>query len=602
MNNLYGFYIELLILTGKDMEPAMVSFKKGLNVVHGPSDTGKTFIFQCIQFLLGKSDIPKRIPESSSYAHGFLQIKTYAGQIYTFQRGLNGGDFKKYDIPYLEISTEAEPKLLNSSEMSDFLLCICHMEKHKARKNIKGETKNITFRMLHNFFMIGEDELQLEMSPIQKNQYTEKTYLENIFKYLITEIDDGNITSNVDDIVISKKKNKLEFLDEIIFSTEEEIKQYTTDPLNIDQQMEKINSSIESSKNDHIYLKELYNKYTNEKQIVEDELRNKKSRFNYLSELLKRANILNHQYDSDMNRLKSTIEACSSLIALESSKCPLCNNEIENQVIDVTSIIKASKAEIGKIISLKNELESTVSMFEQELTILKKDIENNLKIIDDIMDTIEKDINGNLKELSDKLVQYIEKRTALSSASTLIQKLTKYNLDKVTINTFIERSKENKCIEFLKLDISMIIPMLTIIKKIMMAIKFPDFDYISFSDTSMDLVINGKNRQDFGKGFRAVTYAIFITALMKLIETKNYQLGMIVFDSPFVTYRPGKSDLSQEVITIDLAKNFYNYLAENFLNTQVIIIENTTPPNNNKIHAIEFTKNRTIGRYGFIPN
>ena len=54
-----GFYLEKLVLTGEDVEPAIVEFEKGLNVIYGPSDTGKTYIFQCIQFLLGKSSLSK---------------------------------------------------------------------------------------------------------------------------------------------------------------------------------------------------------------------------------------------------------------------------------------------------------------------------------------------------------------------------------------------------------------------------------------------------------------------------------------------------------------------------------------------------------------
>ena len=76
MNNKYGFIIEKLILIGKTVEPAVLNFKKGLNVIHGPSDTGKTYAYQCIEYILGKSKITKVIPEANDYEFGYLQIKT----------------------------------------------------------------------------------------------------------------------------------------------------------------------------------------------------------------------------------------------------------------------------------------------------------------------------------------------------------------------------------------------------------------------------------------------------------------------------------------------------------------------------------------------
>ena len=80
MNNKYGFIIEKLILIGKTVEPAILNFKKGLNVIHGPSDTGKTYAYQCIEYLLHTpeqfgqpADLhPDTLPESIRTASRFI--------------------------------------------------------------------------------------------------------------------------------------------------------------------------------------------------------------------------------------------------------------------------------------------------------------------------------------------------------------------------------------------------------------------------------------------------------------------------------------------------------------------------------------------------
>ncbi|MEZ6077703.1 MAG: hypothetical protein R3C56_19155 [Pirellulaceae bacterium] len=44
----YGFYIDRVWLTGSDVAEAAVEFQDGLNVVSGPSNTGKTYIARAL--------------------------------------------------------------------------------------------------------------------------------------------------------------------------------------------------------------------------------------------------------------------------------------------------------------------------------------------------------------------------------------------------------------------------------------------------------------------------------------------------------------------------------------------------------------------------
>lgn len=63
-----GFRITRLTFTGTGVPDAEVIFSDGLNVISGPSDTGKTFIAQCIDFMLGASISPKEIPEAAIHS------------------------------------------------------------------------------------------------------------------------------------------------------------------------------------------------------------------------------------------------------------------------------------------------------------------------------------------------------------------------------------------------------------------------------------------------------------------------------------------------------------------------------------------------------
>ena len=80
------FYIKKLIICGENKTPSSVEFGAGLNVVHGVSDTGKTCIVNCIDFVFGsKNNTP--IPETHGYTSVQLLIGTDNGSV-TLERKL----------------------------------------------------------------------------------------------------------------------------------------------------------------------------------------------------------------------------------------------------------------------------------------------------------------------------------------------------------------------------------------------------------------------------------------------------------------------------------------------------------------------------------
>jgi DNA repair ATPase RecN len=52
---------ELSVIDGS-LPPATITFSKGLNLIVGASDTGKTFIFEAIDYMLGAKGPLRRIP------------------------------------------------------------------------------------------------------------------------------------------------------------------------------------------------------------------------------------------------------------------------------------------------------------------------------------------------------------------------------------------------------------------------------------------------------------------------------------------------------------------------------------------------------------
>ncbi|KJY71003.1 hypothetical protein TW78_16230 [Vibrio coralliilyticus] len=49
-----------LICKGEGLEDALIEFDPNTHIIIGPSDTGKSYIFQCIKYMLGSNQIPKK--------------------------------------------------------------------------------------------------------------------------------------------------------------------------------------------------------------------------------------------------------------------------------------------------------------------------------------------------------------------------------------------------------------------------------------------------------------------------------------------------------------------------------------------------------------
>ena len=85
-------------MTGPGKPDAVITFEPGLNVVSGPSDTGKSYLVDAIDFMLGGQNTPRQIPESVGYDRAHLLIEARSGGRFELTRALAGGDFRMREL------------------------------------------------------------------------------------------------------------------------------------------------------------------------------------------------------------------------------------------------------------------------------------------------------------------------------------------------------------------------------------------------------------------------------------------------------------------------------------------------------------------------
>lgn len=175
------FTLRHLCFSGPRRKPAVVTFSDGLNVVYGPSNTGKSSILEAIDFMLGREEVPKELPEHLGYEEIFLGIRFLGGADFTLCRSIKGGDYKlleglHFSIPeglkFEVLKAKSATKKLES--VSNFLLKRIDLFGAKLKKNARNEKKSLTLRTLLPLFFINERDIQGENSPFISVQYTEK--------------------------------------------------------------------------------------------------------------------------------------------------------------------------------------------------------------------------------------------------------------------------------------------------------------------------------------------------------------------------------------------------------------------------------------------
>ena len=78
------FYIKQLSVTGFNVRPMTLQFQRGANIIYGTSDSGKSYVVECLDFMFGAKTM--RLKSSSGYNAVSLTIQTSQGEIYLERR------------------------------------------------------------------------------------------------------------------------------------------------------------------------------------------------------------------------------------------------------------------------------------------------------------------------------------------------------------------------------------------------------------------------------------------------------------------------------------------------------------------------------------
>ena len=603
-----------LCFTGPEKPKAKVEFDAGLNVVYGASDTGKSFVVETIDFMLGAKGPLSDIPERVGYDRIFLGIETSEKTLFTLTRATIGGDFQMYEGLHDSVPAGVAAVVLGplhsakkATNLSRFLLGKVRLDGKKVRTDADNGTRGVSFRDLCHVCLITETDIQKKGSPIETGQVVSKTVEHSVFKLLMTGVDDSALVPAAHVAAASQwRAGKLEILDELIASCQEKIAETGEEPLALAAQLERLAASIARDQEALRASEERYRALLGRRNELRQKVENGTDRRTEIDALVARFALLDKHYESDLARLESIREAGSLLAGLSPQTCPLCGSSPSDQHREndcdgnLDMIVAAADAEGVKIERLRSELGDTVKQLHREAAsferLLPKLIEEREKV-----ERAMEEFRPGLAERRTSYTERVEERASVLAVLALFTQLA----DLQTRRTGLERTRDGETSAVqaaTDLSSSTLDSFARRVEALLHAWNFPESDRVHFEEKNHDLVIQGKRRSSQGKGKRAITHAAFTIGLMDFCAAEGRQHpGFVVLDSPLLAYRAPEGP-EDDLRGTDVQEKFYEYLAGASAR-QVIVVENTTPPDAivGRPSTTFFSKNPHQGRYGLFP-
>jgi DNA repair ATPase RecN len=126
------FYIKDIAASGDKVEFSSVSFTSGINIMYGPSNSGKSYVINCINFMMGAKEAPFS-RASTGYDTVHMSMESVDGNIVKMKRKIVAGTKTDVGANIVEVvSNMSEIKSgeysISKLEYSQFLLKLMGIE------------------------------------------------------------------------------------------------------------------------------------------------------------------------------------------------------------------------------------------------------------------------------------------------------------------------------------------------------------------------------------------------------------------------------------------------------------------------------------------
>lgn len=589
-----SFYIEKIIVTGSGKTDSIIELSNGVNIIYGPSNTGKTYIVKCIDYMFGSEREP--IDISTGYQYIKIIVRTQCGTITMSRKiGENKIEVSSNDnnVPSGKYATKASRTNYDKTINSVWLSLIGINDLHLVISNENYKKQILSWRTFSHMFMLTETKIISEYSAILSGRDTSNTAVIASLIFLLSDQDFAETeTKDTKEIKEAKKNAVKAYINKELFRLSERnqelLAQLKENPnIDIAVEIEKIMAEISTNE-------KRINSSIEENQKILAQLYEKNENLSECNVLLNRYDELTTQYDADLKRLNFIVDGEANLNASFSTHCPFCDGEVvvkKNQ-----NYIDAAKSDYKKIKLQAKDLESASKELRSEKLSLEQEIGTLMAKKKSIEELIEKELKPQVFNLKEKLSAYKDAIECQKEIDILKKLSEQKTADMIENDTDEESELKFKVKEHL--DYSFINELSNGIKSFLENCNYDNLLSVIFDKADMDIVINGKKKSSNGKGYNAYFNSVVAIVLSRYMESKaKYSPDFLVLDSPILSLKEKETKKPSETMRNTLFEN----IVDNQKGIQTIVIENEIPEINYKdANIIHFTKEKNNGRYGFL--
>ena len=375
--------LRFLHISGPDTEPATIDFVAGLNVINGPSNTGKSYILRLVDYMLGARDAPEPIAEQALHDLAHLGIVMDDGSEKTLVRALAGGE-----IRIIDGLTKARPADKQGvavlarhgakASLSKFLLEQLDVgnvgaSDARMRTNAAGQTRDLSFRDLGMYALVNETKIQAATSPVLSGQYISKRPRLPCSSMFSRESTTQALDmAKPDTSQRYRQAAQLELIDQQVRELDQENNAADHDR----EELETLDTSLDLELAQSFQVQEEtetdYRELTRRRRALRSELENAYDRMAEIDTLQARFSLLEQHYGSDQDRLAAIIEGGVLFTLEEGETCPICGADLKHHRPsfacdgNVDEIVEAAKSETAELQRRAAELKQTMDGLTEE--------------------------------------------------------------------------------------------------------------------------------------------------------------------------------------------------------------------------------------------
>jgi hypothetical protein len=576
-------------MRGPQVDDAEVIFEAGANILAGESDTGKSVLLHCLDYIFGADEMKKRVPEIEPYAQLYVEFANSRGATLTLERSLSGGDLEVHDCPIADIQGSGRKIAARrygrsvADDVTSLILPFANIPDATLRKNDRGEVQRLTIRTFMPTFLVDEISVIAERSPVLGERGYDDTARKRLFAFMLSGKDDtGVIATERRDIVIARLGARLGVISDLLEPLERRLEgKDREDPA---RSIEKVEAAIASANEDLAEAEDERAALHAERQSASATLQRAETQIVAIDELLTRYELLDERYASDLERLDFIAEGAHFFAGLQEVNCPLCDQLMTPGHAHVAEersapVYEAARAEAAKILAQRKDLTGAIDVLQQRRNTHEKDRVTATRTLERVQTRLRQVLAPRLTGGATRLDALMGRRVELETLRSDLEQVENLRLMKDEIER-ASKTGRGPAREWEPLPASSLRAFCGEVETVLKDWGWKGEPRVEFDQQDYDLIIDGQTRQSHGKGIRGVLYAAFAVALLRYcLGRGRSHPGFVIVDSPLTAYKKGKKGGAGDgPVDAGVEKRFWQSLAQVSSDIQIIVIENKEPP------------------------